>query len=169
MNVRDKIISAVEVEAFQRDGAVFLPGLFFDDYCKTPLHQHAPYYFVDGKHTVSFWVPVDPVRESTLRIIVGSHKWEKLVLPTRWLSNEDFYPGSDDFLPVPDSDMEPEKFDVLEWPMEPGDAVAFHYRTVHGARGNLSTRVLNACGRRRCPLRQSRRAHLPAFSGPRHD
>jgi ectoine hydroxylase-related dioxygenase (phytanoyl-CoA dioxygenase family) len=25
---------------------------------------------------------------------------------------------------------------VLEWQMEPGDAVAFHYRTLHGARGN---------------------------------
>ena len=25
---------------------------------------------------------------------------------------------------------------VLEWALEPGDAVAFHYRTLHGARGN---------------------------------
>jgi ectoine hydroxylase-related dioxygenase (phytanoyl-CoA dioxygenase family) len=25
---------------------------------------------------------------------------------------------------------------VLEWEMEPGDAVAFNYRTLHGARGN---------------------------------
>ena len=28
---------------------------------------------------------------------------------------------------------------VLEWAMEPGDAVAFDYRTLHGARGNEST------------------------------
>ncbi len=27
---------------------------------------------------------------------------------------------------------------VLEWAMEPGDAVAFDYRTLHGARGNTS-------------------------------
>jgi ectoine hydroxylase-related dioxygenase (phytanoyl-CoA dioxygenase family) len=25
----------------------------------------------------------------------------------------------------------------LEWELEPGDAVAFDFRTVHGARGNL--------------------------------
>lgn len=106
----------------------------------TPWHQDAPYYFVDGEHTVSFWVPVDPVRESTLRIIAGSHKWEKLVLPTRWLSNENFYAASDDYMPVPDPDAAPGQYKVLEWAMEPGDAVAFHYRTVHGARGNLSTR-----------------------------
>ena len=105
----------------------------------TPWHQDAPYYFVDGADTVSFWVPVDPVNESTVRMIAGSHQWDKLVLPVRWLSNEDFYSDSDDYLPVPDPDAEPDKFNVLEWPMEPGDAVAFHYRTVHGARGNLST------------------------------
>ncbi len=104
----------------------------------TPWHQDAPYYFVDGDQTISFWVPVDAVHDSTVRIIAGSHRWEKLVLPTRWLSNEDFYAGSDDYLPVPDPDAEPDKFNVLEWAMEPGDAVAFHYRTVHGARGNLS-------------------------------
>jgi ectoine hydroxylase-related dioxygenase (phytanoyl-CoA dioxygenase family) len=106
----------------------------------TPWHQDAPYYFVDGGHTVSFWVPVDPVDESTLRLIAGSHKWEKLVLPTRWLSDEEFYAEAGDYLPVPDPDAEPDNFAVLEWAMEPGDAVAFHYRTVHGARGNPSKR-----------------------------
>ena len=28
---------------------------------------------------------------------------------------------------------------VLEWSLEPGDAVLFHFRTVHGARGNFSS------------------------------
>lgn len=106
----------------------------------TPWHQDAPYYFVDGMQTVSFWVPLDSVDESTLRLIAGSHLWEKLVRPTRWLSNADFYVADDEYLPVPDPDLEPHKFPVLEWKMEPGDAVAFHYRSVHGARGNLSGR-----------------------------
>lgn len=104
----------------------------------TPWHQDAPYYFVTGEHTVSFWVPIDPVREATIRLIAGSHRWSKLVLPTRWLSEENFYPDSGEYLPVPDPDSSPTEFTVLEWPMQPGDAVAFHYRTVHGARGNLS-------------------------------
>ncbi len=104
----------------------------------TPWHQDAPYYFVEGRQTVSFWAPVDPVEEATLRFIAGSHLWDKMVLPTRWLSQEDFYPADEDYLPVPDPDAEPEKYRVLEWPMQPGDAVAFHFRTVHGARGNLA-------------------------------
>lgn len=104
----------------------------------TPWHQDSPYYFVEGGQTLSFWVPVDPVREAALRCIAGSHRWPKLVLPLRWLSEQNFYTDENDYLPVPDPDREPEKFTVLEWPMQPGDAVAFDYRTVHGARGNLS-------------------------------
>ncbi len=104
----------------------------------TPWHQDSPYYFIDGEQTVSFWIPVDPVKEASLRLVAGSHKWPKPVLPTRWLSEQDFYPADDQYLQVPDPDSEPEKYQVLEWPMQPGDAVAFHYKTLHGARGNNS-------------------------------
>ncbi len=102
----------------------------------TPWHQDYPYYFVDGEQTVSFWVPVDPVDAASLRVVAGSHKWDKLVLPTKWLNEDDFYPDNDEFLPVPDPDADPDKYPVLEWAMKPGDAVAFHYKTLHGARGN---------------------------------
>jgi len=104
----------------------------------TPWHQDAPYYFIEGKQTVSFWVPVDPVAEASLRLIAGSHKWPKPVLPTKWLDEANFYPNEDDYIAVPNPDGEPDKYRVLEWPMQPGDAVAFHYKTLHGARGNLS-------------------------------
>lgn len=103
----------------------------------TPWHQDSPYYFVAGEQTVSFWCPVDPVREATLRCVAGSHRWEKPVLPTRWLAETNFYPDAERYLPVPDPDND--AMHVLEWPMEPGDAVAFDYRTLHGARGNHST------------------------------
>ena len=105
----------------------------------TPWHQDAPYYFVDGKQTISFWIPVDPVDDATLRLIAGSHLWDKLVLPVRWLAEDDFYAENDAFLPVPDPDSHPGDYKIVAWPMQPGDAVAFHYRTVHGARGNLAT------------------------------
>jgi ectoine hydroxylase-related dioxygenase (phytanoyl-CoA dioxygenase family) len=103
----------------------------------TPWHQDSPYYFVEGEQTVSFWSPLDPVSEASLRCISGSHRWEKPVLPTRWLAETSFYPDEDDYLPVPDPDAEGMR--VLEWAMEPGDAVAFNYKTLHGARGNDST------------------------------
>lgn len=102
----------------------------------TPWHQDGPYYFVEGAQTLSFWSPLDPVRDATLRLVAGSHRWPKPVLPTRWLKEDSFYPDEDAYLPVPDPDAE--GMTVLEWDMAPGDAVAFDYRTLHGARGNRS-------------------------------
>lgn len=103
----------------------------------TPWHQDSPYYFVEGQQTVSFWSPMDPVDQASLRCVAGSHRWDKPVLPTRWLSDEKFYANETDYRPVPDPDAE--GLNILEWSMQPGDAVAFHYATLHGARGNESS------------------------------
>jgi ectoine hydroxylase-related dioxygenase (phytanoyl-CoA dioxygenase family) len=109
----------------------------------TPWHQDAPYYFVSGEQTVSFWLPLDPVSKSeTLRLVSGSNRWPKLVRPVAWLDDADFYKGQqDEYMDLPNIDRETEdnKLDILEWEMEPGDAVLFNYRTVHGAKGNLQS------------------------------
>lgn len=102
----------------------------------TPWHQDGPYYFVEGTQTVSFWSPLDPVTDASLRCVAGSHRWEKDVLPTRWVANSAFFPDEGQYMPVPDP--EAEGMTIVEFPMQPGDAVAFDYRTLHGARGNTS-------------------------------
>lgn len=100
----------------------------------TPWHQDGPYYFVGGQQNVSFWAPVDPVATASLRCVAGSHLWEKPVVPTRWLNEDHFYPDSDAYIPVPDPDAE--GMEVVEWALQPGDAVAFNFWILHGARGN---------------------------------
>lgn len=102
----------------------------------TPWHQDGPYYFVDGIQNVSFWSPMDSVTGASLRCVAGSHLWDKPVLPTRWLAETNFYPDSDAYMPVPDPDVD--GMDIREWPMEPGDAVAFNFGMLHGARGNTT-------------------------------
>ncbi len=102
----------------------------------TPWHQDGPYYFVEGQQNISFWSPLDPVKQATLRCVAGSHRWEKEVLPTRWVSEEGFFADEGQYMPIPDPDAEGMK--IVEFEMEPGDAVAFNYRTLHGARGNTS-------------------------------
>lgn len=102
----------------------------------TPWHQDAPYYFVGGQQNVSFWSPMDAVKGASLRCVAGSHKWEKAVLPTRWLAESSFYPDDSEYMPVPDPDAE--NMDIKEWEMKPGDTVAFSYGTLHGARGNTT-------------------------------
>lgn len=103
----------------------------------TPWHQDGPYYFVEGQQTISFWVPLDPVKEASLRCVAGSHLWEKEVLPTRWVSEQDFFPDQGQYMPVPDP--EAEGMTICEYEMQPGDAVAFNYKILHGARGNTSS------------------------------
>ena len=102
----------------------------------TPWHQDGPYYFVAGRQTVSFWSPMDPVTDATLRCVAGSHRWPRQVLPTRWLAETSFYPDDSAWMPVPDPDAE--GMDIREWALEPGDAVAFDFLTLHGARGNTT-------------------------------
>jgi ectoine hydroxylase-related dioxygenase (phytanoyl-CoA dioxygenase family) len=89
----------------------------------TPWHQDGPYYFVDGQQNVSFWSPLDPVTEASLRCVAGSHKWAKPVLPTRWLAEESFYPNEEDYMPVPDPEAEGMEIangrwsPVMRWPL----------------------------------------------------
>lgn len=219
------LVSAADIAAFQRDGAICLrgvfkdwvgsiaagiernqrepgpyatnvvaagePGGFFDDYCNweripefvamvrespaaaiaaavmqspsaqffhdhvlvkepgtqkpTPWHQDIPYYFLDGEQTVSLWIPVDPVREATLRLIAGSHLWPQWVLPLRWKDDSSFYEDVSRYRPVPDPDVEP-GMQVLEWQMEPGTRCCSTSApcTAHAA---ISARPAGACCR----------------------
>lgn len=103
----------------------------------TPWHQDIPYYCVDGEQTVSFWMPLDPVPlETSLQIIKGSHRWERLVLPVKWLSDASFYRDDSRYRPVPDPGRDGQDYDILSWALEPGDAVVFSFKAAHGAAGN---------------------------------
>ncbi len=128
--VAAKLMGSARVQMFHDHVLVKEPGTSR----ATPWHTDGPYYFVEGKQNVSFWSPLDPVKEASLRCVAGSHLWPKDVLPTRWLAETSFYPNPELYMPVPDPDAE--GMPVREWQMEPGDAVAFNYRTLHGARGN---------------------------------
>ncbi len=130
--VASKLMRSPRVQLFHDHVLVKEPGTTKP----TPWHQDGPYYFVEGQQTVSFWSPLDPVSEASLRCVAGSHLWEKPVLPTRWLAETAFYPNPELYRPVPDPDAE--GMPVREWTMEPGDAVAFNFRTLHGARGNAA-------------------------------
>lgn len=103
----------------------------------TPWHQDQPYYCVDGNDTVSLWIPLDHVpRDRTLEFVGGSHRWGKYFRPERF--NRTALNENDGLEPVPDIDGNREQYDILGWALEPGDAVAFNYMTLHGAPANTS-------------------------------
>jgi len=107
---------------------------------RTPWHHDQPYYPVDGVQIVSLWLPLDPVsRETCVEYVRGSHRWG------RWFRPKFFRQGGVDlqvedprFEPLPDLDAERDSHEFLAWDMEPGDVIAFHALTLHGAAGNTS-------------------------------
>ncbi len=102
---------------------------------RTPWHQDLPYYNVDGAQNVSMWLPVDPVpRASSLECIAGSHRgpW---YLPRTFLDDQARWFPEGALAELPDIDGLPDRYPVLAWALEPGDAVFFHMLTVHGAGG----------------------------------
>lgn len=122
----------------------------------TPWHHDEPYYCVTADQTVSIWLPLDPVsRDTCIEFIAGSHQWGKLFRPRRF-TGVDYDHKTPNLEALPDIDANRDDYRILGWELEPGDAIAFNYLTVHGAPGNtssqhsrrvLSTRWLgdNAC------------------------
>jgi ectoine hydroxylase-related dioxygenase (phytanoyl-CoA dioxygenase family) len=103
----------------------------------TPWHHDQPYYLVEATQSVSFWVPVDVVpKERSIEYVATSHLWNKGYKPTRF-DGTDLYP--DDYSEsVPDIENNRDDLNIRSWDMELGDAIAFHYRTLHGAPANSS-------------------------------
>jgi ectoine hydroxylase-related dioxygenase (phytanoyl-CoA dioxygenase family) len=105
---------------------------------KTPWHQDQPYYLVEGRQSVSFWVPLDPVpRSIAIEYVAGSHRWGRDFRPQRF-DGSALYAG-DDSEAVPDVEGNRASLRVLGWEMAPGDAVAFDFRCLHGAPANTTT------------------------------
>ena len=105
----------------------------------TPWHQDQSYYCTSGKQTISFWIPLDNISlNNTLSCISGSHNWGKLHKPKRFDGYDLF--ENDNSEDVPDIDNNLDKYKILSWPMEPGDAIGFNFKTLHGAPANTGSK-----------------------------
>jgi ectoine hydroxylase-related dioxygenase (phytanoyl-CoA dioxygenase family) len=102
----------------------------------SPWHQDQPYYCVDGEQVGSVWLPLDPVPRSVCpEFVAGSHRWGKLFAPRKFMDHRPYDGSLGEFEPVPDIDARRGDYEILAWDMEPGDCIAFHMKTVHGAPG----------------------------------
>ena len=104
---------------------------------QTPWHQDMPYYCIDGNDTGSYWIPLDEVtKENSLKLILGSHKWDKLVRPTKWSNDKPWYKDKTDFMDMPDINSIDNE--IMTPDLKLGDAILFNFKIVHGASGNNS-------------------------------
>jgi hypothetical protein len=102
---------------------------------RTPWHQDIPYYDVDGRQNISMWCPVDPVsRASTLELVAGTHlgPW---YMPRSFLDGQAKWFPDGSLAELPDIAADPDRFRIIGWELEPGDAVFFHMLTLHGSAG----------------------------------
>ena len=110
---------------------------------RTPWHQDQPYYNIDGRQTVSVWMPVDPVdRETTVEFVAGSHLGPWL-MPRTFMDHQARWFPEGSLAELPNIEANRQEFHILAWELEPGDAVFFHMLVLHCA-GAVSGR-----GRRR--------------------
>ncbi len=102
---------------------------------RTPWHQDQPYYNIAGRQNCSFWIPVDRVsRASTLEFVAGSHLGPWL-MPRSFMEKEAKWFPEGTLADLPDIDAERQRYRILGWELEPGDAVCFHMLTLHGSAG----------------------------------
>ena len=105
---------------------------------RTPWHHDLPYYCIDGTQCVSFWTALDPVpRAVCLELVAGSHRWGKSFMPKKFVG-VDYRREGEALDTMPDIDARRDEFEIVSFDMAPGDAIAFHFLTVHGAPGNAS-------------------------------
>ncbi|MFM8902351.1 MAG: phytanoyl-CoA dioxygenase family protein [Actinomycetota bacterium] len=100
----------------------------------TPWHNDDPYYGIDSLNNVSLWVPLDEIPdEIALRAIKGSHKWQKNFIPRKFVDQSSYVKDASGFEPLPPAEDLDESSRIESFPAEPGDIIAFHFRTLHSA------------------------------------
>ncbi len=102
----------------------------------TPWHHDDPYYGVEGMSNVSLWVPLDSVpTQIALRCIRGSHLIPRRFIPNRFVDDSPYVAEAHGFELFPSVDELESLGETMVCTAEPGDVVAFHFRTLHSAPG----------------------------------
>ena len=118
---------------------------------RTAFHQDATYFEIEGDQCCVMWMPVDPVtlENGAMMYVRGSHHDGRLYRPNVFVAQTPL-PGAEGDL-LPDIEGNLDAYDIVHFDVEPGDVIVHHYRTVHGAGGNLSRyQVRRAASLRYC-------------------
>ncbi len=110
----------------------------------TGWHNDQPYWPVRGWPVMTLWIALDQVTRENgpVEFIRGSHKWDRWFQPFHADENggvaREQPEANPAFEPLPDFEAERDQHEILSWDMAPGDVLAFHAMSMHGARGNIS-------------------------------
>ncbi len=100
---------------------------------RAPWHHDDPYFDVGGKWCV-LWMGLEPVgRGEGVVFLKGSHKWKRKFMPLSFAGTGPKAALQPPYEPTPDFSAELDKYEVLEYALNPGDCLVFDSHTVHGA------------------------------------
>jgi ectoine hydroxylase-related dioxygenase (phytanoyl-CoA dioxygenase family) len=101
----------------------------------SPWHHDQPYYCIDGDQVCSIWLTLDPVSRAVCpEYVAGSHRGP-YYLPRQFVDHGSYAGYGDAYPSVPDIEAHRDDYVIRSWDLEPGDAIAFHMRTLHAAPG----------------------------------
>lgn len=117
---------------------------------RVAFHQDASYFHIDGTEGVTAWIPLDdvPLKAGALGYVPGSHRSGAVFDPNIFMSRMPFPGGTGNELP--DIEATENEFGVVYVPMERGDFLLHHFRTIHGSRGNTTAVPRRAFSLRFC-------------------
>jgi hypothetical protein len=112
-------------------------------------HQDAPYWPIAGDTVVSTWLALtaNTVESSALEFVKGSHRMDTVYRPVAGDGSREtmnnLWDGFGDMAhAIPDTvfafEDEPDHYEIVSYPVEPGDVLLFDYRILHRSRGNNS-------------------------------
>jgi ectoine hydroxylase-related dioxygenase (phytanoyl-CoA dioxygenase family) len=134
-----ELLQCNEIRSFQRNFSAFVKEPGTEKISQ--WHQDQPYYPINGRQIVVFWLPLDPIEKpACLEVVRGSHRWGKWFAPVLFKNGRQLATGDDGFEPMPDASAIRAKNDIASWDMQPGDCIAFHPLALHGAQGSRNRR-----------------------------
>ncbi len=136
--ISHQVMRSSQVNFFYDQLFIKEPGLKKYDSGVTPWHQDTSYMAVDGEQFCSTWVSLDSLsRQSTVQYVAGSHLWKENIQPFDKFTDGGEYEGGD-FIRAADYEAEPDRYQILQFEIEPGDCLVFQGHIVHRGAGNTS-------------------------------
>ncbi len=140
-NVAARLMGSATARFFHEHVLVKEPGAAE----RTPWHHDQPYYCVDGDQSVSMWIALDRVAaKRSPRFLVGSHRWDRWFIPRKFVDHTPYAAESGRYELLPDVDAmiaaDPDANPTVSFRCDPGDVIAFHFRTLHDAPANEGAR-----------------------------
>jgi len=128
--IAGRLMGATQVRVYHEHVLIKEPGTRE----VTPWHHDLTYYGVDGEQLCSIWVPLDAVPHNACpEFVAASHRWGRRFVPRMFIDHDAYADVPPGYERVPDIDAERDRHRLLAWDLRPGDCIAFHMLTLHGA------------------------------------